>query len=99
MYVCDRENSRIQVFDTMGNFKTMWTDSCRPTDIAETPEGDFVVSELPPLDGSHPPRVASTTGTATCWHSRSAHGIWCDAHGDVFLALTGDKAVDKYGRS
>ena len=102
VYVCDRENSRIQVFDTMGNFKTMWTDSCRPTDIAETPEGDFVVSELPPLDGSHPPRVSiyDRNGNVLArWESRSAHGIWCDAHGDVFLALTGDKAVDKYGRS
>ena len=102
VYVCDRENSRIQVFDTMGNFKTMWTDSCRPTDIAETPEGDFVVSELPPLDGSHPPRVSiyDRDGNVLArWDSRSAHGIWCDTHGDVFLALTGDKAVDKYGRS
>ncbi len=102
VYVCDRENSRVQVFDTMGNFKTMWTDCRRPTDIAETPEGDFVVSELASLDGSHSPRVSifDRNGNVLArWHSRSAHGIWCDAHGDVFLALTGDKAVDKYGRS
>ncbi len=101
VYVCDRENSRIQVFNTSGDFLTMWADTCRPTDIAETPEGDFVVSQLAPLDESHPPRVAifDRDGNVLArWDSRSAHGIWCDAHGDIFLALTGDRAVDKYGR-
>ena len=102
VYVCDRENSRIQVFNTAGDFIAMWTDTCRPTDIAETPEGDFVVSQLPPLDNSHAPQVSvfgRDGGLLARWDSRSAHGIWCDAHGDIFLALTGDKAVDKYSRA
>ena len=102
VYVCDRENSRVQVFNTSGDFLAMWTDTCRPTDIAETPEGDFVVSQLAPLDESHPPRVAifDRDGNVLArWDSRSAHGIWCDAHGDIFLALTGDRAVDKYARA
>ena len=30
---------------------------------------------------------------------RSAHGIWCNAQGDIVLALTGDRAVDKYPRN
>ena len=49
-----------------------------------------------------PRRSASLTATARSWRAgtgRSAHGIWCDAHGDIFLALTGDKAVDKYART
>ncbi len=102
VYVCDRENSRIQVFNISGDFIAMWTDTCRPTDIAETPEGHFVVSQLAPLDESHPPRVAifDRDGAVIArWDTRSAHGIWCDDHGDIFLALTGDKAVDKYARN
>ena len=39
VYVCDRENSRVQVFNTSGDFLAIWTDAQRPTDIAETPEG------------------------------------------------------------
>jgi hypothetical protein len=32
------------------------------------------------------------------WDSRSAHGCWVDSRGDIYLALTGDKSVDKYVR-
>jgi hypothetical protein len=30
--------------------------------------------------------------------SRSAHGSWVDTHGDLYLALTSEKSVDKYVR-
>ena len=73
VYVCDRENSRLQVFNTSGDFIAMWTDAQRPTDIAETPEGDFVVSELATLDNSKPaPASASSTATATSWPAGTA---------------------------
>ena len=32
------------------------------------------------------------------WPSRSAHGSWVDAHGDIYLALTAEKSIDKYVR-
>jgi hypothetical protein len=32
------------------------------------------------------------------WPSRSAHGSWVDAHGDIYLALGSEKSVDKYVR-
>ena len=101
VYVCDRENSRVQVFNEDGQFQSMWTDVHRPTDISETPEGNFVVSELALLDDSAPPRVSifdKDGNVLARWDSRSAHGIWCDGHGDIYLALTGDKSVDKYVR-
>lgn len=45
LWVADRENSRIQLFDTDGEFLTEWTDLIRPTDVAI--DGDTVfVSEL-----------------------------------------------------
>lgn len=45
VYVCDRENLRIQIFDGDGNLKNIWRDSWRPTDVYI--RGDYVyVSEL-----------------------------------------------------
>lgn len=45
VYVCDRENERVQIFDADGNLKTIWNDIWRPTDICI--RGDFAyVAEL-----------------------------------------------------
>ena len=99
VYVCDRENSRIQVFSAEGEYLTMWTDIQRPTDVSVDRDGVFYVSELA-LDGS-PSRVSVLGGTGSVlsrWDSRSAHGLWVDSRGDIYLALTGDKSVDKYVR-
>ena len=32
------------------------------------------------------------------WESPSVHGSWVDSRSDVYLALTGDKSVDKWAR-
>lgn len=96
IYVCDRQNSRIQVFSMDGKFLAMWTDVQFPTDIALY-EGDFYVSQL--VSGDSPPRISILDRegkTLARWDSRSAHGLWVDSHGDVYLALTQDKSVDKY---
>src|SRR5262249_12100114 len=45
VYVCDRENHRIQVFNTDGQFVSMWTDVQQPMDISVDKEGIFYVSE------------------------------------------------------
>jgi len=46
LLVADRENDRIQVFDTDGRFLEEWSDVQRPTDLALTPDGNVVVAEL-----------------------------------------------------
>jgi DNA-binding beta-propeller fold protein YncE len=99
VYVCDRENSRIQVFTGEGQFVSMWTDIHRPTDIALDRGGTFYVSELEG-EGSGPRMsVLDRQGRVLArWDSRSAHGLWVDSHGDIYLALTGDHSVDKYVR-
>ncbi len=99
VWVCDRENSRIQVFSPDGQFVTMWTDIHRPQDIALGSDGAFYVCEAE-IDGS-PPRVSviDENGKVLArWESRSAHGIWVDSKGNIYLALVGDKSVDKYVR-
>src|SRR5919198_1751281 len=45
VYVCDRENHRIQVFSLDGAFLEMWTDIQRPMDISVDREEVLYVSE------------------------------------------------------
>ena len=101
IYLCDRENSRIQVFSAEGEYITMWTDMQRPLDISQDREGNFVISERVREDGG-PAQMSVLDGEGNVlarWPSRSAHGSWVDAHGDMYLALTAEKSIDKYVRS
>ena len=99
VYVCDRENSRLQVFSADGQYITMWTDMNRPLDISQDRDGNFVISERP--EDGVPPQISvlDPEGKVLArWPSRSAHGSWVDAHGDIYLALTAEKSIDKYVR-
>ena len=99
VYLCDRENSRIQVFSPDGRFIAMWTDIHRPTDISVDNEGVFYVSELEANGDTSRVSVLDGGGSVLArWDSRSAHGLWVDSAGDIYLALSGDKSVDKYVR-
>src|SRR5258706_181521 len=46
VYVCDRENDRVQIFSPDGEFLTEWTDTQRPTHLVFDREGRAHVSEL-----------------------------------------------------
>lgn len=97
VYVCDRENSRIQIFTPEGEFVTMWTDLVRPNDISQSTDGHFYVAESS-IEGTTPGiSVWDKEGRKLArWDSRSAHGLWVDSDDHVYLALTGAKSVDKY---
>ncbi|MFQ6029318.1 MAG: 6-bladed beta-propeller [Dehalococcoidia bacterium] len=97
VYVCDRENSRIQVFNGDGEFQNMWTDLNRPNDIARGTDGAFVIAESS-YQGSTPGISIRDKegGVQARWDSRSAHGLWVDNQDNVYLALTGAQSVDKY---
>ena len=100
IYLCDRENSRIQIFSAQGEYIDMWTDMQRPLDISQDSEGNFVISERVTLDGG-PAQMSVLDGQGKVlarWPSRSAHGSWVDSHGDIYLALTAEKSIDKYVR-
>ncbi len=99
VYLCDRENSRVQVFSPDGEYVTMWTDMQRPLDISQDSEGIFYTSERP--EDGKPPQISVLDGEGKVlerFPSRSAHGSWVDAHGDLYLALTQEMSVDKYVR-
>ena len=45
VYVCDRENERVQIFDSEGNLQAIWNDIWRPCDVVV--RGDYAyVAEL-----------------------------------------------------
>ena len=46
VWVADRENHRLQIFDSKGKFLNQWTDFVRPTDCCFDRDGMVYVSEL-----------------------------------------------------
>ncbi len=99
VYVCDRENNRIQVFSPEGHFLGMWVEMRRPLDISIDPDGLFCISEGG-VNGLSP-RISLMDNVGTVverWDSLSAHGSWADANGDIYLALGTRQRVDKYVR-
>ena len=46
IFVCDRENDRIQIFSPDGEYLSEWTDTQRPTHVVFDPQGRAYVSEL-----------------------------------------------------
>ena len=93
VYVCDRENSRIQVFSLEGQFITMWTDMQRPLDISQDKDGIFYTSERP--ENGKPPQmsVLDRDGKVLArWDKpnnagagQGAHALWVDSHGDLYV--------------
>jgi len=99
IYLCDRENSRIQVFSADGKFITMWTDMRRPLDISMDRDGILYISEGAVDELSGRVSLMDKQGNVVArWDSLSAHGSWVDAHGDIYLALGARARVDKYVR-
>jgi DNA-binding beta-propeller fold protein YncE len=92
VYVCDRENSRIQVFTATGDYLTHWTDIHRPTDIYINAQSVSYVSEARPSVS-----ILDESGNKLArWDSPPGHGLWVDSRGDIYLASVGAKSITKY---
>jgi sugar lactone lactonase YvrE len=89
VYVADRENSRIQIFDTQGNFKREWAWVGRPDDLFIDAQDTLYIAELgwqtpvpnPPHYHlmQHPPHG----------HSPIAQVTVCDPDGNVQMRVGG----------
>jgi sugar lactone lactonase YvrE len=93
VWVCDRENSRIQIFDTDGRYMTEWTGLLRPDAICFDPREDVVyIAEL-----THQVSIYTFDGERiACWGGAEAseapgrflglpHGICVDSQGDLYV--------------
>ena len=98
LYVCDRENHRIQIFATTGECLAQWTGFTMPSDLAFGREAIYVAG----ADGVS----IWTRDRRNLAHFRSdepfagafnVHGIWLDADENIYLAQF-DRAVSKLSR-
>jgi DNA-binding beta-propeller fold protein YncE len=107
VWVTDRENSRIQIFTTSGDFVSEWTNVFRPTDLC-IDENDIVyVSELCrrvsifTIDGELITRWGNEAHEITDPLFLAPHGIAVDSRGDIYVgevSLTSAK-VDRGPRT
>ncbi len=99
LYVCDRENHRIQIFASTGEVLAQWTGFDMPSDLAFGREAIYVAA----ADGvsiwtmdrrklAHFGRDDPTLGAF------NVHGIWLDAEENIYLAQF-DRAVSKLTRA
>jgi len=107
VWICDRENDRIQIFDTDGNFLTQWTDLLMPAGFYFDPKADVVyIAELTQrvsiftLDGDLLARWGGARPSETPGEFRAGpHGIWADSHGDLYVAeAQTDARLQKFAR-
>jgi len=92
MWIPDRENSRIQIFNARGEFLSQWEDLFRPTDLCIDDEGIVYVSELClqvsifTLEG----KLLARWGTEGQQNTETAlflapHAIAVDSRGDLYV--------------
>lgn len=110
VYVADRQNNRVQLFDLHGNYLDMWVDFERPAGICIDGSGVVYVSECKrsnTFDGA-PSRVTllSTEGKILSrlggqfydpdlgYHT--AHGIAVDSQGSIYVADVGKGFPEGY---
>ena len=94
VFICDRENSRIQIFDSDGNFIEEWTDLVRPGDV-------WVLDDVVHVIESGPEGGVSLwdldQNLITRWRSNEpeagsilgGHGICVDSQGSIYVTEIG----------
>ncbi len=109
VYVCDRENSRVQVFSNDGEFMTMWEGGGRPSDIWMDWENDIVYLAEGRGNLGHPRisvrdlegNILSEFGDVEDGVKTGlagAHGIGSDSKGNIYATELRSGMVLKFAR-
>ena len=92
VYICDRENNRIQIFDENGIYLREWNDVVGPGDIFFNDDVAYVVEQgggngisIWTLDGD---LITRWRGNAEA--SQAAHGGALDSDGNLYIAEIGE---------
>ena len=98
VYICDRSNDRVQIFDGEGKFLTQWN-MPGPNDISIQEDVAYITNDgqwvkLVALDGTE---IGSFGGNETIL--KSAHGIFADAEGSIYVTeIIRNQRVSKFQR-
>lgn len=111
LYVCDRQNNRIQLFDKEGHYLDQWTDFERPADLFIDKDGMFFVAECKRCSvfdgrpsrvtvinskGEIQARIGGDGGYNPEIGHHTAHGIAIDSEGSLYVAEVGQKSPAGY---
>ena len=108
VWICDRENNRVQIFDTEGRFLTEWTGLLRPNTVYFDPHEDVVyIAELTRQISIYQLNYSNLTGEriaqwggaqpseAPGFFRGGPHGLWTDSQGDLYV---GEVELGETGR-
>jgi DNA-binding beta-propeller fold protein YncE len=111
LFVGDRQNNRIQIFDQEGNFLDMWYQFGRPSGIVITPDDRIYVADSESFDFHNPGwqkgiRIGSARDgkveyfirdlePTTISHS-GAEGIGVDSKGNIYGAVVRRRMLEKH---
>jgi len=109
VWVADRENSRVQIFNEQGEFLDQWTDLIKPTDLFIDPEETVYISELSQrvsiftIDGKLLSRWGSQEQNKETDRFIFPHDIAVDSRGDIYAGEIiinhgGTRALQKFAR-
>jgi DNA-binding beta-propeller fold protein YncE len=113
VWVADRENSRIQIFDNQGKFLTQWTNVIRPTDIYIDKNDVVYISQLAPavgiftIEGKELARISCVPKDPATDLMIAPHALGVDSRGDIYVGEVamnhakydrGSRAVQKFAR-
>ena len=90
IYIMDRSNNRVQVFDDTGKFLAEWKNVPNPNDGVFDSEGNLhllsdMAVQVMKSDGTVLGRWGET-GQGPGQLRRAPHGIWMDRNGDLYIA-------------
>ena len=105
VFICDRENNRVQLFDDQGGFLEEWTDLLSPGDIWFSNDLAYVIEQGPhngvsiwTLDGDLVTRWRTTEGAGQ-GTLIGGHGICVDSRGSIYVTEIGQgERVSKFVR-
>jgi len=96
VYVCDRDNFRVQVFDLDGRFLESWDDFFRPTSVFVDADGTVIITDLSSRlslldeEGRLLTRIRIMVD--------GGHAVWADSRGNLYVAEIHQGRVDRYTR-
>ena len=93
VYVCDRENDRVQVFSESGEFLDQWTDFKSPMGIhIDADQVVYVTDQVPRLS------ILNLEGELLA-RGRTfefGHNVYSDSHGDLYAVDGANQRVQKF---